>query len=211
MRLKIKLLHFLILISLLLSVYAIAGEDVSISVQEIKNRAAQLNPEIKQIIQQAEVNSKQVDVSKLVDKVQNKNQLIQATRHSPYESGVIIFVSFSMPEQSLKAWIEQAKLIKAPLVVRGLIDNSFKKTIQKLKELGGGVQLDPIAFKRFQIKSVPSVVILSSSAKAETPQYDLVAGDVPLEEVLKFVEKNGVKTKEQANHLLKKIREQIHD
>ena len=57
--------------------------------------------------------------------------------HTPQNSematsgDVLIFISFSMPEESLKQWIAQAQRIHAPLIIRGLINNSFTETQAK--------------------------------------------------------------------------------
>ena len=49
----------------------------------------------------------------------------------------LIFISFSMPEELIKSYIAEAKLYGGVLVLRGLINNSLKKTIEKLKEIDG--------------------------------------------------------------------------
>src|ERR1700721_885673 len=75
------------------------------------------------------------------------------------DGDILIFVSFSMPKESLKGWMDEAEKIHAPLVIRGLVNNSFKETVKKMTELAndnhGGVQLDPTLFKAFNIKQVP--------------------------------------------------------
>src|SRR4051794_39817884 len=43
------------------------------------------------------------------------------------QSPVQIFISFSMPVESLKAWSRQAKTVHGTLVLRGLVENSLKK------------------------------------------------------------------------------------
>ena len=40
---------------------------------------------------------------------------------------VVIFVSFSMSMQSLKAWTEQAKLLHTPIVIQGLVNGNFRR------------------------------------------------------------------------------------
>ena len=45
------------------------------------------------------------------------------------EPQLLIFVSLSMPEQSLKLWAEQAEKIKGKLLLKGFVDDSLQATI----------------------------------------------------------------------------------
>jgi type-F conjugative transfer system pilin assembly protein TrbC len=103
---------------------------------------------------------------------------------------ILIFVSFSMPEQSLLAYLRDAKKIHASVVIRGLIDNSFPKTFQRMAKLvqasnGDGVELNPLWFKKFAIKKVPAVVVVQGD------QYDELTGDVSLAAALRFIRDKG--------------------
>src|SRR5687768_7885553 len=82
-----------------------------------------------------------------------KNLSRHDSRREPMPS-ILIFVSLSMPPQSLEAYLNDAKKIHASVVIRGLIDNSFQKTFQRIASLvkasdGDGVELNPLWFKRF--------------------------------------------------------------
>lgn len=104
-------------------------------------------------------------------------------------SRVIIFVSFSMPPASLKNWMRDAEKIHAPVVIRGLVDHSFKETTKKMMALTednhGGVQLDPTVFDYFHINKVPAVVVTSNE------HFDVIYGDVTLAFALnKVVDQN---------------------
>lgn len=89
--------------------------------------------------------------------------------HLQKVSEVLVFLSFSMPEKSLEDWLRQCKKTNATPVIRGLIDNSFQKTMLKLTNLsqktGTGVQLDPVLFKFFDIEQVPAVVVVNEIPK----------------------------------------------
>lgn len=107
------------------------------------------------------------------------------------QSSVIIFVSFSMPNESIKGWMNEAEKIHSPVIIRGLVNNSFKETIKKISELvgdnKGGLQLDPELFREFKVKSVPAVVVRNGNT------YDIVYGDVHLDYALqKIVKQNDV-------------------
>ena len=102
-----------------------------------------------------------------------------------------IFISFSMPKESLKVLAKQAKKAGGTLVLRGLVDNSVKKTLATIVEVFGkeefdGFTIDPLAFKNFGIKAVPAVVVAESSKK-----FDVMYGDVSLYYALKEMVDEG--------------------
>lgn len=114
-------------------------------------------------------------------------------------SPIITFVSFSMPKESLKQWLGEAKQIHAPVIIRGLIDNSFKETINQMSQLindnQNGVQLDPTLFKKFNIDKVPALVVRENNTCLATQscidKYDVIYGDVSMEYALnKIILKN---------------------
>src|SRR6516162_4759749 len=110
-------------------------------------------------------------------------------------SPILIFVSFSMSDASLKAWMRQAEIIQAPVIIRGLINNSFKDTIKKMATLTrdnqGGVEIDPTLFRRFKIKYVPAVVVWKkvngSSLQSLVDTYDVIYGNVMLSYALQKI------------------------
>ena len=69
---------------------------------------------------------------------------------------IIVFVSLSMPESSLKSLSEEANKHGAVLVMRGLHEDSFTKTSQKLQELGITVDINPQLFEDHHIDAVPT-------------------------------------------------------
>ena len=75
---------------------------------------------------------------------------------------LLIFVSLSMPEASLKSLYQEAESLGAVLVLRGLQDHSFKKTASTLKRLGIAVQIDPTLFTRHEVRQVPTFIGLYS-------------------------------------------------
>ena len=76
---------------------------------------------------------------------------------------VLIFVSLSMPETSLKALAQEAAQHHVTLVMRGLYQNSFAKTAQKMKELGITVNIDPELFDKHQVTGVPTFIQVKSA------------------------------------------------
>jgi type-F conjugative transfer system pilin assembly protein TrbC len=121
---------------------------------------------------------------------------------------ILIFVSFSMPEQSLIAYLRDAKKVGASVVIRGLIDNSFQKTFHRMAELvkaseGGGVELNPLWFKKFSIKTVPAVVVV------EGEHHDVMIGNITLTAALKIIRDSG-ETNSIAQSALSKLEGESH-
>lgn len=114
--------------------------------------------------------------------------------HLKKVSEVIVFLSFSMPEKSLQAWLIQCKHSGATPVIRGLINNSFKETMQAIYRLsqktGLGMQLDPVLFQTFGITQVPAVVSVKAvdacpaNMNCKPPTFDRIYGDVSLDYAL---------------------------
>lgn len=74
------------------------------------------------------------------------------------DKSILIFVSLSMPKESLKNLYKDAELKKIPLIIRGLKNNSFKETAEAIKALEISVQIDPNLFEKYEIKTVPTFV-----------------------------------------------------
>lgn len=96
---------------------------------------------------------------------------------------ILVFVSFSMPEASLKSLAQEAQRDASQrvstqgdtsqgaltqqhhvmLVMRGLYQDSFAKTAQKLQELGISIDINPELFEKHHIASVPTFVLVRNS------------------------------------------------
>jgi conjugal transfer pilus assembly protein TrbC len=112
-------------------------------------------------------------------------QLSWAQNHNYPTEQILIFVSFSMPEKSLKEWLIAAHKINANVIVRGLINNSFKTTLNKIYQLskstGGGMLLDPIIFKELGVTQIPAVAIVNTNNHKD---FNIIYGDVTLDYAL---------------------------
>ncbi len=151
----------------------------------------------------------------LNDKQSNGNDL------KKYPSA-IIFVSFSMSDESIASYLRDAKKIHASVVIRGLVNNSFKETFLKMASIvkqagGGGAELNPPVFKKFSISCVPAVVVLpsdinigSSNTPFEKANFDVVYGNIPLYDALKTVRDHGVVSKKKADELLSLMKDSLH-
>ena len=114
----------------------------------------------------------------------------------------VIFVSFSMPDLSLKQIIEDAARYQIPVVVRGLIDNSFKKTIAKVFELvkdnnKGGILINPMWFKQYAITAVPACIVNEGTKEKvkeeekEKNSFDVIYGNIRIKNMLELIATSG--------------------
>jgi len=74
------------------------------------------------------------------------------------EKQMLVFVSFSMPEASLKALSREAQRHNALLVMRGLYWDSFSKTAARMKEMAITVDIDPHLFESHKVTAVPTFI-----------------------------------------------------
>lgn len=147
-------------------------------------------------IKQQSTNHKKFTINDVIHQQAQQNQILFDKSANNKNSGLFIFVSFSMPETSLKQWLAQANQVNGVLVIRGLVNNSFKETTLKLasliKEQHGGMQLNPPLFKTYHITQVPAVVLTNGK------NTDVIYGDVPLRDSLQKMAELG------DNHVLAK-------
>lgn len=113
------------------------------------------------------------------------------------DKDIVIFVSSSIPQESLKALFTQAQSRGAKLVFRGLIGNSFQKTKAFFETTGINAEIDPTLFEQYQISHVPAFVL------KEGKKHDILQGNISLEEALNLIRQKG-ELKGKAANLLKK-------
>ena len=92
-----------------------------------------------------------------------------------------IFVSFSMPKESLEHWINESVKHQIPVFIRGLKNNSLNETIEYLKlfePIPKNLLIDPERFTQYQISKVPAVVVTHSN------DYDVIYGELSLKKAL---------------------------
>jgi type-F conjugative transfer system pilin assembly protein TrbC len=123
-----------------------------------------------------------------------------------------IFVSSSMPISLLKSYTKEATKYNGVLVFRGLPEGSFHKLSKLVSDISGddaegiAMQIDDEAFKAFDVKSVPTIV-LSKQASIFSEQvkgcsFDKIVGNVTIKYALEVFAKEG-DLKENARELLK--------
>lgn len=129
-----------------------------------------------------------VDIAALAKQYQGVSQA-ETTSGTP---SLWVFVSFSMPKASLQALEQQVNLVGGQLVIRGLIDNSLKKTADAVSQIlvngRGGLSIDPPAFQQYHITKVPAFVVTKGQDESD---FDVVYGNVTLEAALTELANKG--------------------
>lgn len=122
----------------------------------------------------------------------------ESLRPHVFPSRVLVFVSLTMPDSSLKALLKQSKAQSVSLVIRGVLPQGFRATafrILSLLEDGpspphqGGFVISPEWFDTFHIQEVPAFVAVRAgrcvgNAPCGEQDYDIVRGNVSLNNAL---------------------------
>jgi conjugal transfer pilus assembly protein TrbC len=149
-----------------------------------------------------------------------REQVNQSVADSPLKlgPGLLVFVSFSLPEPTLHRLIDQAARVGGTLILRGFIDGSMQATSLRVRELIGnrqvGFQIDPQLFDKYGVTSAPTFVVVTGSdadgckgmACAKAERFAAVAGDVSVDYALEFVVKQSSAMRPAASKLLARYR-----
>lgn len=142
------------------------------------------------------------DLDKQVDKVE------QEVFGSENQNRLFIFLSFSVPESSIASYMKQAKKYGGEIFIVGIPDGNLHSFSNKLKNLmteySVGISIDEREFDRFDVKSVPTIVLANQKqtiSGTETLKYDKVSGHISIKTALELFEKDG-DLKNEAYHLL---------
>lgn len=107
------------------------------------------------------------------------------------KNNAILFVSLGMPKLALRQYLLQSKQLGIPLVIRGLLNNSYPDTAKRIyqilhpkntgkKSISGGFEIDPVYFKKFHISVVPALVINSGIHSS------VIYGNIPIQKLLQL-------------------------
>jgi len=118
----------------------------------------------------------------------------------------MVFVSLSMPEESLKTIIDQTSAAGGFVVFRGFPNNSVKQFVAGMSKVVSNddqfasIGVDPRLFRAFGVQAVPTYVAVSSDftpcdglrCTTTPPPFDSISGNVTVRYALEtFAEDNG--------------------
>jgi len=130
-------------------------------------------------------------------------------------SGLYIFVSRSMPKPLLKSYLSEANKYGGALVLKGLPQGSFKELTKfvtdltgkggDLQDIAANIQIDDEAYEKFQVISVPTIVLSLTSEyhpnQTAIFKFDKMVGNVGVKYSLEEFSRAG-ELKEEARRLL---------
>lgn len=116
-----------------------------------------------------------------VQNIKNPEDLIKSIENElgEAEKEILVFVSFSMPAISLKELSREAKKYNARLILRGIYQDSFKRTVEKILETdknGLSLEINPNLFRQYRIQKVPTFVLIRGKE-----EISRLSGNVTLE------------------------------
>lgn len=181
-------------------------KEINESVQHQQNRAPAPNLEH---VPQPLVKANPADIAKQFSQVPVTGKL-------PVAPELMVFVSFSMPHESLVRIVEQSELTGAKLIFRGFVGDKLSEMSKRVGELVGNhhviALVHPPAFTQFKITHVPTLVISSSEAGnqldngcAQPGRYIKVTGDVGQDYALDMIERTQPKWAALASAYNKKL------
>ena len=122
----------------------------------------------------------------------------------PVAPELMVFVSFSMPRESLMRIVEQSERTGARLIFRGFTGDKLTDMSKRIADLLGKHRVEavvhPPAFTQFKVNQVPALVISQSDAAnqldngcAQAERYVKVTGDVSQDYALDYIERTSPK------------------
>lgn len=132
-------------------------------------------------------------------------------------AALLVLVSFAMPDAELRTLAEDAARLKAPLVLRGLVDDSMEETAKRVAALsklaGVSFAIDPTLFSRFGVDRVPTLILpleplrACTSENCPAPAHVRVTGLASLGYLLEQFERRAAepRAREQAKALRLKL------
>ncbi len=143
--------------------------------------------------------------------VPGQSEPLPAERHAegfaarrPASAEVLIFTSLSVPAASWRQWANDAAVLDAPLVMRGVGAAGLPTTARAIRDRLGdrnvGIAIDPRLFRLFDIARVPAVVVVPGGVPAcesrgcsddPAPPHDRIAGNIGLIAALEAIAAEG--------------------
>ena len=136
-----------------------------------------------------------------------KAQARQSSNKNEQIVDTMLFVSFSMPKSLLFGLADEASRFGIPLIIKGLKEDDFKKTVDTFYKLNQkaskerlnfeGISIDPFWFQELHIEKVPALVVIKrpSTCMPHTPcplqKFDVVYGNSKVVDSLKLIAQKG--------------------
>jgi conjugal transfer pilus assembly protein TrbC len=160
-----------------------------------------------------------VDIEGLARAYEANHQAFGASALVTDAPALLVFVTLSMPEATLRLLVDQAARARAVLVLRGLQNASIRKTAARAQQVIGDAavefMIDPQAFDRFGVRLAPTFVLVKSGVRladcsagacVAPDAFASIAGDVSIDYALSAIAQRAPRLKTEAELFLKRIR-----
>ncbi|WP_158307181.1 type-F conjugative transfer system pilin assembly protein TrbC [Simkania negevensis] len=107
-----------------------------------------------------------------------------------HDDSLLLFVSFSMPEEAFIFFSKELEFFGGSFVLRGIPNNSFPEFFRKIKHLRDiGIyapfSIDPDLFEKYSSDGVPTLLLTSDEG------VDKVVGNLPIRDSLEKISRFG--------------------
>jgi conjugal transfer pilus assembly protein TrbC len=202
---------------------AFAQDMDGVSIDAINKRAAELKaeaavlvgiaqenvnaemPNVEGDIEAAKTNAATADISGIDGIEAGDFDALLKGRAAQSQQGLVVFVSLSMPKESLRKVILDTSNAGGIILFRGFPGNSmqqFRKGLAGVLEKDDPVRnigIDPRMFQAFNIEAVPTYVAYSKPLElcsgldcvGVVPEHDIMRGNIPLGYVLEEFASGG--------------------
>lgn len=141
----------------------------------------------------------------LVEKMRTKHDSSKSHEGNVYDA--MLLVSFSIPNALLFSLADEASSYGIPLIIKGLKEDDFKKTVNTFYKLNQkaskehfnfeGIAIDPFYFQELHIEKVPALVLIERPIQC-TPhttcpaqKFDVVYGNSKISNALELIRDKG--------------------
>lgn len=141
----------------------------------------------------------------LIDQLKTRERMSQ--NKSSMLVDAMLFVSFSMPKNLLFSLADEASHYGIPLIIKGLKEDDFKKTVDTFYRLNRkaskenfnfeGISIDPFWFQELHIEKVPALVVIQRSSNClphtscASQKFDVVYGNSKIADSLRLIAQKG--------------------
>jgi len=141
-----------------------------------------------------------VNIGELLSRYNSKKFLEKDSDQLP---GLMVFISLSMPENSLRQLAIQIRQAGGVFVLRGMYESSLQKTINAIYELnkqGVSAIIHPEFFRKYDVRTVPTFVLEDKEGGTCkfgncTRVFDKLTGNVSLKYALEQFANDGSNSK----------------
>jgi type-F conjugative transfer system pilin assembly protein TrbC len=158
-------------------VYLTVGQ---VTMETYKNQFLELQQKLQPLVEGQKCSVLSTCTRQTAEKKNNKSSPLLR------DGAPLVFISSSMPKESLKALATQAKLYDAKLVIRGMVAGSIQKTAKLSDEIGYPLDIDPKLFETYKITQVPVFLVFHKK------KWHRLKGNVELSFVLETIKKAGI-------------------